>query len=130
MHMYYNCIIIMYSLLCNQSILFMLAMLLAGGMHMVSNIASADRIRIGYSPIAKVLLCIIRNRKLLHTEHLSFLTTFVPPSTALSHSSHETVSNSRSKSRLHFSNVVYATFLFFSWEVPLVLQLSARFIIK
>ena len=77
-------------------------------------------VRIESAPVIhlslKFFLCIIRNRNLLHTEHLSFLTTFVPPSTALSHSSHETVPNSRSKSRRHFSNVVYATFLFFSWE--------------
>ena len=91
-------------------------------------------VRIDSAPIIhlslKFFLCIMRNRDLLHTEHLSFLTTFVLPSTAFSHSSHERVSNSRSKSCFHLSNVVYATFLFFSWEVPLVLQLHARFIIN
>ena len=55
----------MYSLLCNQSILFMLAMLLAGGM--VSNIiiASADRIRTSYPPIGKVSLVYYTQPKLI-----------------------------------------------------------------
>ena len=41
----------------------MLAMLLAGGM--VSNIASADRIRTGYSPIGKVSLVYYTQPKLI-----------------------------------------------------------------
>ena len=120
---------IMYSLLCNQSILFMhlyhtiiqfirtcyiyiftsnVFIQNAGGM--VSNIASADRIPTSYPPIAKVSLVYYMQPKLIAYGALKL---FVPPSTALSHSSDEMVLNSRSKSCLHFSNVVYATFLFF-----------------
>ena len=66
----------MYSLLCNQSILFMLAMLLAGGM--VSNITSADRICTGYSPIAKVPLVYYAQLKLIVYEALKLSHHFCP----------------------------------------------------
>ena len=66
----------MYSLLCNQSILFMLAMLLAGGM--VSNIASADKIRTGYSPITKVSLMYYTQLKLIAYRALKLSHHFCP----------------------------------------------------
>ena len=51
-------------------------MLLAGGM--VLNIASVDRIRTSYPPIAEVSLVYYTRSKLIaHTEHLSFFTTLV-----------------------------------------------------